>query len=90
MIMGSKIMYMAGMRRSTEAMLMSAPLESRVQMEAIISTREYHETPKVATKKLKPLVRIERMLALWAIVTDSCFVFPAFLSVMYLLVMRIA
>ena len=69
---------------------MIAPRESRVQIEPIISTLEYTETPKVATKKLKPLVRIERMQVLCAMRTASVMLLPLYLSVVYRFVISIA
>ena len=57
---------MEGRRKSTDAMLMIAPRERRVQMDPIISTWEYTETPKVATKKLQPLVMMESIQERWA------------------------
>ena len=90
MMRPSKIRYMAGMSRMTDAILTRAPLASNVQIDPIMSTLEYTETPKVATKKLQPLVMIDRIQVLCAIETDSCLLLPAMRSDRYRLVIRIA
>ena len=66
---------MAGNTKITLMVLITAPLESRVQMALIISMLEYADTPKVTAKKLSPLMIIDFIDALWAISMDSFFPF---------------
>ena len=80
----------AGRSSSTAAILISAPRESSVQIDPIISTFEYTETPNVATKKLHPLVMMDRKLDLWAMLIASFRLFPLWRSVTYRFVIRIA
>ena len=64
----------------TITVLMIAPLESNVQIELIISILEYSPTPKVAAKKLHPLIIIDFMEVSWAIQMASFLLFPFPLS----------
>ena len=57
----SNTINMAGNIQITTIVLIIAPLDSRVQIELIISISEYIPTPKVAAKKLTPLIKIDFM-----------------------------
>ena len=67
----SKMINIAGRIKITHAILIRAPLDNSVQIAPIISTFEYHATPKVAAKKLNPLVMIDSAQALCAFITAS-------------------
>ena len=73
-------MNIAGRMKITHAILIRAPLDNSVQIAPIISTLEYHATPNVAAKKLKPLVMIDRAHALCAFMTASFLPNPFLLS----------
>ena len=59
MITPSNIHNIAGSTQITTTILMTDPLDSSVQIDPIISMREYTATPNVAAKKQKPLVKID-------------------------------
>ena len=76
----SRSINMDGSTHKTTTILIRAPLDNSVQIAPIISTLEYHATPNVAAKKLKPLVMIDRAHALCAFMTASFLPNPFLLS----------
>ena len=69
---------------------MIAPLDISVQSWEIISTFEYIPTPNVAAKNPRADTIIDLIDVLSAMVTASYFDLPEILSVLYLVVIRIA
>ena len=90
MISPSKIIYIAGSTRSTTHILISAPLAIRLQSDAIMSMLDISPTPNVAEKKLRALTITDFMLVDKAILVASFLSCPAVLSLIYLVVIRIA
>ena len=70
----SNTQYMAGMNKSTQHILIRAPLAIRRHRALIISI--YMPTPKVAAKNPMADIIIERMLVLWAMEMASALLFP--------------
>ena len=90
MIRPSNIIYMAGSTSSTTLMLINAPLAIRLHSDAIMSMLDISPTPKVAEKKLRALTMTDFMLVDRAILVASFLSCPAVLSLIYLVVIRIA
>jgi len=67
-----------------------APLAINVQSELIMSMFEYKPTPNVAAKNDIAETRIDLALAFTASDTALCFSIPFVLSLLYLVVKRIA
>lgn len=79
-MIGSKIMNIAGSTSRTTSVLITAPLDRRFVIPLIISTFEYRPTPKVAAKKLHPLIMIDFIEVRCAMDIASFFDFPSPLS----------
>ena len=90
MIRPSKIIYIAGSTSITVNILMIAPLAIRLQREPIISILEISPTPNVAAKNESALTITDFMLVERAMSVASFLSCPDFLSLRYLVVMRIA
>lgn len=90
MIMGSNTIKNEGRISITTNMLMMAPLAINMHKDEIISMLASIPTPNVAAKNPSALTIIEGIDVARAMVTDSFLVLPAYLSLLYLVVISIA